>query len=54
MTTGKSIYAKFNIDVHINNCIENEGFWTWLSEKFLTHPHHYKRLIEIKEYSRTN
>lgn len=54
MTAGKEIHSKFNIDLHIKNATENEGFWTWLSEKFLTHPHHYKRLIAIKEYSKYN
>lgn len=51
MTTGKEIYSKFNVEKHIKHSMENEGFWTWLSEKFLTHPHLYKRLAEIKEYS---
>jgi Zn-dependent protease with chaperone function len=51
MTTGKEIHSKFNIDTHIHNAVANEGFWTILSEKFLTHPHLYKRLVEIKKYS---
>ncbi|MBT1698136.1 M48 family metallopeptidase [Fulvivirgaceae bacterium PWU4] len=51
MTTGKEIHSKFNVEKHIKHSLENEGFWTWLSEKFLTHPHLYKRLAEIKEYS---
>jgi Zn-dependent protease with chaperone function len=51
MTTGKEIHSKFNMALHIKNSVENEGFWTWLSEKFLTHPHLYKRLAEIKKYS---
>jgi Zn-dependent protease with chaperone function len=51
MTTGKEIHSKFNVDLHIKNSIEIESGWTWLSEKFLTHPHLYKRLIEIKKYS---
>lgn len=54
MTTGKEIYSKFNVELHIKNSISNEGFWTWLSEKFLTHPHLYKRLIEIKKFSKYN
>lgn len=54
MTTGKEIHSRFNVEQHIKNAQENEGFWTWLSEKFLTHPHHYKRLIEIKKYSQYN
>jgi Zn-dependent protease with chaperone function len=54
MTTGKEIYSKFNVELHIKNAVENEGFWTWFSEKFLTHPHLYKRLIEIKSYSKYN
>ena len=54
MTTGKEIYSKFNIEVHIKNSQENEGFWTWFSEKFFTHPHLYKRLLEIKKYSKYN
>jgi Zn-dependent protease with chaperone function len=52
MTTGKEIHSKFNIDLHIKNALENEGFSTWFSEKFLTHPHLYKRLIEIKKFSK--
>jgi Zn-dependent protease with chaperone function len=54
MTAGKQIHSRFNVEQHIKNAQENEGFWTWLSEKFLTHPHHYKRLIEIKKYSQYN
>ncbi|MBI3219936.1 MAG: M48 family metallopeptidase [Bacteroidetes bacterium] len=54
MTTGKEIYTKLNIEKHIENAKENEGFWTWLSEKLLTHPHLYKRLIQIKKYSQFN
>jgi Zn-dependent protease with chaperone function len=54
MTTGKEIYSKFNVELHIKNAVENEGFWTWFSEKFLTHPHLYKRLVEIKAYSKYN
>jgi Zn-dependent protease with chaperone function len=54
MTTGKEIHSKFNIELHIKNAMENEGFWTWLSEKFLTHPHLYKRLVQIKNYSKYN
>jgi Zn-dependent protease with chaperone function len=54
MTTGKEIYSRLNVEQHIKNAQENEGFWSWLSEKFLTHPHHYKRLIEIKKYSQYN
>jgi Zn-dependent protease with chaperone function len=54
MTTGKEIYSKFNVQKHIDDCMENENFWTWLSEKFLTHPHPYKRLIEIRNYSEAN
>jgi len=54
MTTGKELHSKFNIELHIKNCVENDGFWTWLSEKFLTHPHLYKRLVEIKKYSQYN
>lgn len=52
MTMGKEIYSQSNIELHINDAIENEGFWSWLSEKFLTHPHPYKRLIQIKDYSK--
>jgi Zn-dependent protease with chaperone function len=54
MTAGKEIHSKFNIELHIENSIANEGFWTWLSEKFLTHPHLYKRLVQIKNYSSYN
>jgi Zn-dependent protease with chaperone function len=54
MTTGKEIHSKFSIELHIQNAIANEGFWTWFSEKFLTHPHLYKRLIQIKDFSRYN
>lgn len=54
MTTGKEIHSKFNIELHIKNSDETQGVWTWLSEKFLTHPHLYKRLIAIKEFSRYN
>ncbi|MFN8889538.1 MAG: M48 family metallopeptidase, partial [Cyclobacteriaceae bacterium] len=54
LTLGKEIYAKMNIEKHIESAKHNEGFWTWLSEKLLTHPHLYKRLIEIKKYSQFN
>lgn len=54
MTTGKEIYAKVNVEAHLNECERNLGFWTWLSEKFLTHPHPYKRLLEIKRFSQYN
>jgi Zn-dependent protease with chaperone function len=52
MTTGKEIHSKFNIETHINNALESEGFSTWFSEKFLSHPHLYKRLIELKKFSK--
>lgn len=54
MTTGKEIHSRLNVETHIKNCEEQEGFWTWFSEKFITHPHHYKRLVQIREYSRYN
>jgi len=50
MTTGKEIYMKFNIVRHLEDAAESSGFWTWLSEKFLTHPHMTKRLAAIREY----
>ncbi|HYC83702.1 MAG TPA: M48 family metallopeptidase [Chryseosolibacter sp.] len=52
MTAGKEIYMKFNVQKHIESALETQGFWTWFSEKFRTHPHHYKRLIAIRDYSR--
>jgi len=54
MTTGKAIHSRFNVEMHIKDAVVNEGFWTWLSEKFLSHPHHYKRLIAIKDFSKYN
>ncbi len=54
LTIGKEIHAKFNTALHIQDSVENEGFWTWISEKFLSHPHPYKRLIAIKQFSKYN
>jgi Zn-dependent protease with chaperone function len=54
MTTGKEIYSKFNVDLHLKTSEQNADFWTWVSEKFLTHPHPYKRLGAIKEFSKYN
>jgi Zn-dependent protease with chaperone function len=52
MTTGKEIYSKFNIEQHIKDATQREGLWSWASEKFQTHPHLYKRLVEVKNYSK--
>jgi Zn-dependent protease with chaperone function len=52
MTTGKEVYSKINVEKHIETSIRSADIWTWLSEKFLTHPHLYKRLVQIREYSR--
>lgn len=54
MTTGKDIYFKSNVEQYLQSATELEGFWTWFSEKFSTHPHHYKRLLAIREFSKYN
>jgi Zn-dependent protease with chaperone function len=52
MTTGKEVYSKINVEQHLQNVQENSDFWTWLSEKFRTHPHAFKRLLAIQEFSK--
>jgi len=52
MTTGKEVYSKINVESHLKNFQENADFWTWLSEKFLSHPHSSKRLMAIREFSK--
>jgi Zn-dependent protease with chaperone function len=54
MTAGKEIYKRFNVEQHIESANANANFWTWLSEKFLTHPHLYKRLTAIRDFSNYN
>ena len=54
MTVGKEIHSRFNVERHLDNAVQNSGFWTWTSEKFLTHPHMYNRLLQIKAFSEKN
>jgi Zn-dependent protease with chaperone function len=51
MTVGKEIHSHFNVERHLDNAVQTSGFWTWASEKFLTHPHMYNRLLQIKRFS---
>lgn len=51
MTVGKEIHSRFNVERHLDDMAHNAGFWTWFSEKFLTHPHMYNRLLEIRRFS---
>lgn len=51
MTVGKEIHSRFNVERHLDDMANNAGFWIWFSEKFLTHPHMYNRLLEIRRFS---
>ena len=52
LAAGKEVYAKINIEEFINDSVAQSGFWFWLSEKFLSHPHIVKRAKAIKYYNR--
>ncbi|UII26925.1 M48 family metallopeptidase [Fulvivirga maritima] len=51
LATGKEIYSKINTSQFIEDSKDNNNFWVWLSEKFLSHPHIYKRMGAIKNYA---
>ncbi|MCX2746195.1 M48 family metallopeptidase, partial [Mangrovivirga sp. M17] len=51
LATGKEIFSKINIQRYIDDAHAENGFWVWFSEKFLSHPHIYKRLSAIKNYA---
>lgn len=50
LAAGKEIYTKLNITQYIEDSNEEKSFWVWFSEKFLSHPHTFKRMIAIKNY----
>ena len=50
LATGKEVHSKINIDRYIKDANQENNFWVWLSEKFLTHPHIFNRMTAIKNY----
>lgn len=53
LATGKEIYSKINVGRYIEDADKDKDFWVWLSEKFSSHPHTYKRLKSVKAYAQT-
>ncbi len=50
LAIGKEIYSKISIDQFITDSKNEQGFWVWFSEIFLTHPHLAKRIKGIEDY----
>jgi Zn-dependent protease with chaperone function len=44
---GKSLYNQIDVNEYIKNYRLEAGFWTWFTEKFLTHPHLTKRIDKL-------
>ncbi len=44
---GKSLYNQIDVNEYIKNYRLEAGFWTWFTEKFLTHPHLTKRVDKL-------
>ncbi|HCX23583.1 MAG: hypothetical protein CMB80_31430 [Flammeovirgaceae bacterium] len=51
LAAGKNIYSKINLKQYLEDAQMEDSFWVWFSEKFLSHPHTFKRLLAIKNYS---
>ena len=51
LAAGKEIHTKINIARFVEDAEAESNFWVWFSEKFLTHPHIYKRMAAIKNYA---
>lgn len=51
LATGKEIYTKININRYVEDANKENNFWVWISEKFLSHPHTFKRMTAIKNYA---
>ncbi|GEM_PF-693806 len=54
LATGKEIHTKININQFIEDTNSQKSFWVWFSEKFISHPHIYKRLTSLKWYAESN
>ncbi len=52
LSTGKEIYTKIDAKQYIKDSESDDSFWVWFSEKFLSHPHTFKRLSAIKKYDK--
>jgi Zn-dependent protease with chaperone function len=48
--SGKNLYNKINLPEYIIQARSDEGFWTWHFEQLSTHPHLYKRIIEVNNF----
>ncbi len=51
LVAGKEIHSKVNVNQYIEDSNAEGGFWVWMSEKFLSHPHTFKRMSAIKSYT---
>ena len=49
LAAGKLIYKNVNTEEYLAQIQNEKGFWTWLSEKFASHPHLTKRLEKFSE-----
>jgi Zn-dependent protease with chaperone function len=52
LAAGKDIYSKISIEQYVEDSNSENDFWVWLSEKFLTHPHVFNRMMAIRSYDR--
>ncbi len=44
---GKSLYNQIDVNEYIKSYRLEAGFWTWFTEKFLSHPHLTKRIDKL-------
>ncbi len=51
LATGKEIVTKMNLNQYIKDIENQDSFWVWFSEKFLSHPHTFNRMAAIKKYA---
>jgi Zn-dependent protease with chaperone function len=53
LASGPKLFKKMNVDAYMQQGFSEKGFWTWLAEKFSSHPHLNKRLLPYKETMKT-
>lgn len=51
LTVGKELYSRIDAACFANDFKRDKSTWSWLCEKFQTHPRLGKRLCEIKYYN---
>jgi Zn-dependent protease with chaperone function len=53
LAAGKKLYRTVDVDRMLADAEREQGFWTWLSEVFSTHPHLTHRLRAVKRVADT-